>query len=126
MATEWAVNTPKGQVRLGDLSLDAMCELETKTSLEWWNIAAHPFRKASTAKVVYEAACAYIGCEPAKLITRDLVDTFEQVEDDLPELFEGGIPKADTGAGSVTTGSSGQPSDSAGHPTRPADNHSET
>jgi hypothetical protein len=126
MATEWAVNTPKGQVRLGDLPLDTLCDLEDETGDEWWNIAAHPFRKAKTARSVYAAACRFIKCEPADLTLRDLVDTFEQVEEDLPELYEGGIPKADGEAGSGTPGSSGEPSDSTGHLTSPDDNRSET
>jgi hypothetical protein len=126
MATEWAVNTPKGQVRLGDLPLDTLCDLEDETGDEWWNIAAHPFRKAKTARSVYAAACRFIKCEPVDLTLRDLVETFEQVEEDMPQLYEGGIPKASSEAGSGTPGSSGEPSDSTGHPTSPDDNRSET
>lgn len=99
MATEWAVNTPKGQVRLGDLSLDQLCDLEEATGDEWWNIAAHPFRKARTARIVYRTACEHIGCEPDALTLRTLVDTFEQVEEDVPNVYEAGIPKAEPEAG---------------------------
>ena len=124
MATEWAVNTPKGQVRLADLSLDTLVELEEQTGDEWWNVAAHPFRKAKTARAVYRAACKLADAEPAELTLRTLIDTFEQVEEDLPDVYQGGIPKSE--AASVTTGSSGALSDSTGRPTSPDDNPSET
>jgi hypothetical protein len=115
MATEWAVVTPKGQYRLGDFPLEVLVELEQATGDEWWNVAAHPFRKAATAQAVYEAACKQLDCTPERLILRQLVDTFEQVEDDLPEVFEGGIPKSE--AESQTDGSSGAPNDTDGHQT---------
>ena len=124
MAEEWAVNTPKGQVRLGDLPLDVLCELEEQTGDEWWNIAAHPFRKAKTAKAVYLKVCELQECEPADLKLRDLVDTFEQVEDDLPDTYEGGIPKSEDAP--ETTGSSGAPSDTGGRPTSRAGSPSGT
>ncbi len=117
MATEWAVNTPAGQVRLGDLPLDTLVQLEEQTGDERWNIAAHPYRKAKTARVVYRACCDHMKCDPADLTLRDLLDTFEQVEEDLPNVYEGGIPKAEPEAGSETAGSSGPPSDTSGHPT---------
>jgi len=115
MGTEWAVVTPKGQYRLGDFPLEILVELESTTGDEWWNIAAHPFRKAATAQAVYEAACAQLDATPATLKLRDLVETFEQVEDDLPEVYEGGIPKS--GAESQTAGLSGAPNDTDGHQT---------
>lgn len=115
MATEWAVNTPGGQVRLGDLPLGVLVELEETTGEEWWNVAAHPFRKAKIAQAVYLRACAHIGCDPADLTLRDLVDTFEQVEEDLPEVYEGGIPKSEEE--SATAGSSGVQNGTDGHQT---------
>lgn len=120
MSAEWAVNTPGGQVRLGDFDLDVVIDLEAKSGEEWWKTAAHPFRKAAIAKLVYEAACAHNGSTPARLVMRDLVATFEQVDDDLPEVFEGGIPKSEVAP--ETTGSSGAPSDTDGHQTSSADN----
>jgi len=93
VATEWAVTTPAGEVRLSDLTLDVLIQLEEQTGVEWWSIAAHPFRKAIIAQSVYLACCEHIGCEPKKLVLRDLVEIFVQVEDDLPTVFEGGIPK---------------------------------
>lgn len=117
MAEEWAVTTPGGQVRIGDLPLDVVCQLEGDTETEWWQIAAHPYRSAKVAKAVYLACCAHVGCEPAALTLRDITETFETVEEDLPTLYEGGIPKADSEDAAPTPGSSGQPSPTAGHQT---------
>jgi|688.fasta_scaffold73998_3 hypothetical protein len=117
--TEWAVDTPGGQVRLGDLTLDALVALEEQASEEWWRIIAHPYRSAKIAKLVYAAACEHNGCEPAKLTVRTLTDVFVQVPEDLPDMFEGGVPKAEDGA--PTSGSPGSPSGSDGPPTRSDD-----
>ena len=97
MASEWVVNTPAGQVRLSDFSLQEGSELEEITGVEWWNICSHPFRKASIAQAPYLAACKHVGCEPKQLKLGDLAegDVFVQVEDDLPDVYEEGIPKAE-------------------------------
>lgn len=115
MAEEWAVTTPKGQVRLGDLSLEVVVQLESDLDTEWWQIAAHPFRQARMASYVYTAACEHIGCPPAALKMRDLLDVFNTVDEDLPDVFENGIPKAEPVAEPLTPGSSGAPNDSTGH-----------
>jgi hypothetical protein len=96
MAEEWAVTTPtKGQVRIADLPLGVVVQLEGDTELEWWRIAAHPIQTARVASYVYAACCAHVGDTPADLTMRDLLEgTFETVEEDMPTLYEGGIPKA--------------------------------
>jgi hypothetical protein len=115
MAEEWAVTTPKGQVRIADLPLTAVVTLESDCELEWWRIAAHPIQTARVASYVYAACCAHAGATPADLTMRDLLEgTFETVEEDLPTLYEGGIPKAGSEAGAVTPGSSGAQESSAG------------
>lgn len=115
MAEEWAVTTPAGQVRIADLPLTAVVTLEADCGMEWWRIAAHPIQTAKVANYVYAACCEHVGATPADLTMRDLLDgTFETVEEDLPTLFEGGIPKAGSEAGAVTPGSSGAQKSSAG------------
>ena len=115
MAEEWAVTTPKGQVRIADLPLTAVVTLEADCGMEWWRIAAHPIQTAKVANYVYAACCEHAGATPADLTMRDLLEgTFETVEEDLPTLYEGGIPKAGSEAGAVTPGSSGAPESSAG------------
>jgi hypothetical protein len=115
MAEEWAVTTPAGQVRIADLPLTAVVTLETDCELEWWRIAAHPIQTARVASYVYAACCEFKGAKPAELTMRDLLEgTFETVEEDLPTLYEGGIPKAGSEAEAVTPGSSGAQESSAG------------
>jgi len=100
MASEWVVHTPGGTLRLSDLTLEEAITLEEQTGLEWWNIASHPFRLAKVARAVYTVACANLGCDPKPLALGDLVDgkIFEQVEDDMPDVYENGIPKAEDAA----------------------------
>lgn len=117
--TEWAVVTPEGQVRLGDLTLDSLVQIEEQCGEEWWRVIAHPYRNAKAAKFVYAAACAEKGCEPAKLTVRTLTEVFVQVPEDLPDMYEGGIPKAEDEA--PTSGSPGALSDSAGPQSKSTD-----
>ena len=116
MADEWAVVTPKGQVRLGDLTLDALVQLEADCEEEYWRILAHPFRTAKSAKFIYAAACTHVDAEPVQLTVRTLPDVFVQVPEDLPDVYQGGLPKAE--GEPQTSGSSGVPSDSSGPPTK--------
>jgi hypothetical protein len=111
---EWACNTPEGQVRLADLTLEALAELEKKCGTEWHRIVARPRASAGNAIHIYSACCAQIGCEPETLTARKLLDVFELVDEDMPDMFQGGIPKAVDEAS--TAGSPGAPSSSDGPP----------
>jgi hypothetical protein len=111
---EWACNTPGGQVRLADLTLEALAELEKKCGTEWHRIVARPRASASNAIHIYAACCASAGCEPAEVTARTLIDVFELVDEDMPEMFQAGIPKAAGGASTST--SPGAPSSSDGPP----------
>lgn len=111
---EWACNTPEGQVRLADLTLEALADLEKQCGQEWWRIVARPRASAQNAIHIYAACCASSGCEPATVTARTLLDVFEMVSDDLPDMYEGGIPKAEDAP--LTTGSPGAPSGSGGPP----------
>lgn len=111
---EWACNTPGGQVRLADLTLDALAELEKKCGTEWHRIVARPRASATNAIHIYGACCAAVGCEPDVVTARTLLDVFELVDEDLPVMFQAGIPKAAGGASTST--SAGAPSSSDGPP----------
>ena len=125
MADEWAVVTPKGQLRMSELPLALLPDLEEQTGDEWWNIAAHPYRRAKVALCVYRTACEHLGAEPLELKLGDLPDVFVQVGDEIDDMvFEGGVPKSEDA--SATTGSSGAPSDSGGRQTSLDVNASET
>lgn len=116
MADEWAVVTPKGQLRMSELPLALLPDLEEQTGDEWWSIAAHPYRRAKVALCVYRTACEHMGAEPEELTLGDLPEVFVQVPDEIPDMvFEGGLPKSEDAP--ETTGSSGAPSDTGGRPT---------
>ena len=110
----WAVNTPKGQVRLMDLPLEVLASLEEDTDTKWTTILTTPAVSMRCAIAVYNAACGRLEAEPDELTAAQFVDgkVFEQVEDDAPDQFEDGIPKAE--AETPTDGSSGVPSDTDG------------
>jgi hypothetical protein len=119
MADEWAVNTPSGQMRLADFTLDQLIELETDCDEQWWQLLASPFRSARTAKYVYAAACAQMGCEPAVLTVRTITDVFVQVPENLPDTYAGGLPKAGDDPSASTSGSSLEPAPSTGPQPKP-------
>ena len=108
VSKEWACNTPGGQVRLADLTLEALAELEKKCGTEWHRIVSRPRASASNAIHIYAACCEAVGCEPAQVTARSLTgDVFVMVDEDLPDMFEGGVPKA--GGEASTVGSPGVP-----------------
>lgn len=110
----WAVNTPKGQVRLMDLPLEVLASLEESTDTKWTTILTTPAVSMRCAIAVYQTACQQNGSEPADLTAAEFVDgkVFEVVDDDLPTTYDEGLPKAEDEA--PTDSSSGEQSDSAG------------
>lgn len=123
----FVVNTPEGQVSLMDLPLEALDRIESATDQRWIEIIIAPASSAKVALAVYAEACAHVDAKPEQLTPARLVGDspiFEMVDDDLPDAFEGGIPKSEDGR--ETTGSSGAPKSSTGRPTSPDDSRSAT
>lgn len=114
--TEWAVNTPEGQVRIADLTFEALEGVEAHCGEPWYAVVAHPYRTAKGAVAIYAAACASNGSTPEPITPRMIDTLFVKVAEDLPEMFEAGIPKA--GAAVSTSGSPGAPSGSSGPPAK--------
>jgi hypothetical protein len=119
MADEWAVNTPSGQMRLADFTLDQLIELEADCEEQWWQLLSSPFRSARSAKYIYRSACAQMGCEPEVLTVRTITDVFVQVPDDLPDTYGGGLPKAEDDPSLPTSGSSSEQPASTGPQPKP-------
>lgn len=120
----WAVNTPKGQVRLMDLPFSVLSQVEKETGTPWKLFIQHPTYGAAGVNALYRVACESVGAEPRDLTPRDLLALdsdddndmlFVEVDDDLPTTYADGLPKAE-GEGQ-TDSSSGEPSDSGGPPT---------
>ena len=122
----WAVNTPDGQVRLTDLPFEVLDKIETETGLKWTEVIIAPASSAKCALAVYAAACERTGSEPAELTPGMLVNDniLERVEDDLPEVYADGIPKAQDET--PTSGSSGAPKSTGGRRKSSAAKQSET
>jgi hypothetical protein len=113
---EWACNTPEGQVRLADLTLEALAKLEKDCGAEWHRVVSRPRHSAQNAIHIYAACCELAGCEPETVTARTLLDVFELVPEDMPDMYEAGIPKAEGEA--PTSGSPGAPSGSSGPPNK--------
>lgn len=118
MPSTWAVNTPKGQVRIVDLPLDVFAELEESTGRQWGDILIAPAMTAKSAQAVYLAACASNGSEPEPLTPTRLIEPtpiFEFVEDDAVVVWSSDTALPESEGAQVTTGSSGAPEPSDGH-----------
>jgi hypothetical protein len=112
----YAVNTEKGQVRLVDLPLEVLDTLEQETDRKWHELLLSPLYTAKSATAIYRAACAQNGSEPKSLTPAMLLgddSIFELVPDDLPEVYEDGLPAGKAEEPS-TSGSSGEPESSTG------------
>ncbi len=94
----FAVNTPKGQIRLMDLPLDKFATIEAETGQRWVEVIVAPAASAQGALTVYRIACEHAGAVPEELTPQRLIGDppiFEMVDDDLPEVYEGGVPKSE-------------------------------
>lgn len=101
-----------------DLTLDEAIEVERDTGETWLRL--NPYRSAVHAKAILAAFLARtVGADEARrrvgeMSVSAVVDSIDVVDDDLPSMFEGGIPKGE--GEPQTTGSSGAPEPSTGPP----------
>lgn len=91
----WAVEVGGKQLLIADFPIRVMEELcrETDTNYGW--VCAFPFADLRVAEKVIFQASKLLEVEPPDfdtLTTRALTDFFVAVDDDLPEVFEGGVP----------------------------------
>ncbi len=102
---------------LNDLTLDEAVEVERDTG-ETWN-TMNPFRSAVHARAILRVLALRENTneDVGALTVAASLDRFEYVdEDDLPDLYEDGIPKAVDAP--ATNGSSGAPNATDGNPTK--------
>ena len=113
----FAVTTPAGHVvRLDDVPLSDLHKIAQDTGMDTWaKILTEPLRNGASAEAVYRFCCELEGDTPPDKITPKLiVAAFNWEPDDLPDTYQGGLPKAEDDPG--TPGSSGVPSDTTGPP----------
>jgi hypothetical protein len=111
----FAVTTPEGNVvRLDDVPLEDLGKIADEAGMESWSdVMFGPLRNWKAALGIYRY-CFDLHKEtaPEKPTVADIQAAFEWVRDDLPDSFEGGVPKAEDDP--MTPGSPGVPSDSDG------------
>lgn len=105
--------------RTDDLTLDEAIRIEAATGKSWMLI--NPFHSATDCKAIIVAFLAR-GTDEAtaqakvgSLSLREVLESVDVVKDDLPDLYQDGLPKAEDG--DSTTGLSGEPDGSGGPPT---------
>ena len=79
-------------VRLEDIPARQLGELEARFSVTWLDLVVRPLADSQHAIAMYEKCCALASVEPRELTVRELVDIFELVDDDRPEMYVGGLP----------------------------------
>ena len=95
----WSVTVPGGKaVRCDDLPLDVWIAIAKDTGKHWHEILRGPLLDEAVALALYRACCTHAGVtDPPALSLREMIDAYDLVGDDLPTMFEDGIPspKAD-------------------------------
>jgi hypothetical protein len=100
--TVWTCKVADGKVvRLEDIPARQLGDLETRFGVSWLELVGRPLGDSQHALAMYEKCCGLVGTEPADLTVRQLLDSFELVDDDRPEMYVGGLP--DPKAGELTT-----------------------
>jgi len=113
----FAVTTPGGHVvRMDDVPLEDLGRIADEAGMESWSeLMFGPLRNWKAALGVYRYACEAGGeSVPDRPTVKAITEAFEFVKDDLPDSFQGGVPKAEDDP--TTSGSPGVPSDSGGPP----------
>jgi len=79
-------------VRLEDIPARQLGDLETRFGVSWLELVGRPLGDSQHALAMYEKCCGLAGVDPADLTVRQLLDAFELVDDDRPEMYIGGLP----------------------------------
>lgn len=89
----WAVRIADQEFQIRDLPVGVLATIAKNTDQTWLLTQAAPLLNLFVAIEVIEAVCAQLGVPvPDPLTGRNITDYFVQVEDDLPEQFEDGVP----------------------------------
>lgn len=92
--TVWAVRVADQEIQIRDLPVGVLAQISKETDQSWILTQAAPLLNLEVAEKVIEAACQELGIDkPEKLTARTVQDFFVQVDDDLPEQFEDGLPR---------------------------------
>lgn len=90
----WAVRYADRETQIRDLPVGVIAEIAKKNDQSWVIVQAAPLLDLFIANDVFEAMCNKWGVDiPEDMTARELTGYFVQVDDDLPEVFEDGIPQ---------------------------------
>ncbi len=90
----WAVRIAGQEMQIRDLPVGVLAQIAKKTDQTWLLTQAAPLLDLFVAQEVLEAVCTHLGvAAPDGLTGRNIHDYFVQVDDDLPEQFEDGVPQ---------------------------------
>ena len=96
--TVWTCQVAAGKtVRLEDIPARQLADLETRLGVSWLELVGRPLADSAHALAMYERCCALAAVEPRDLTVRELLDAFELVDDDRPDLWIGGLPDPKAG-----------------------------
>jgi hypothetical protein len=107
MSGDFKVVTPGGEVRLTDLPLEVLDRMERESDVRWVQLLIAPASTARAAIAVYRGCCEHVGAEPEELTARRIIsgEVFvEADDDDLPTMFEDGVPDPKAGDAEPTPG----------------------
>lgn len=95
----WAVTVAGRTVRLDDLPVDLVADVARQADVSWFDLVmVAPAKDLRAARMLVDAIASHLQVESAGVMTvRQLLDCFAQVEDDMPAVFEDGLPKAGDG-----------------------------
>lgn len=91
----WAVKVDGKQMLVADLPIRAMESVCTETDSNYAWVCLFPFADLRVAERVIFQAAKVLGVDAPDfdtLPTRQLAEFFVQVPDDVPEVFENGVP----------------------------------
>lgn len=95
----WACRIDGHVIRLDDLPIDLVDRVAKQTGVHWFElVGVSPAKDLVAAQQLLVAVAERAGLTPpAGLTVRQLLESFDQVEDDLPDVWEDGNPKAEAG-----------------------------
>jgi len=90
----WAVRYAGQEMQVRDLPAGVIADIAKKNDQSWVIVQAAPLLDLFVASDVLDAVCKRFDIEvPEDMTARELTACFVQVDDDLPEVFEDGIPQ---------------------------------
>lgn len=90
----WAVRVAGQEMQIRDLPVGVLNKIAKDTGQSWMMGRVAPLLDLDVAVAVLKAVCKQLDVEmPTDLTGRTIFDYFVEVEDDLPEQFENGVPQ---------------------------------